>query len=165
VGQRSLIGSHVSRQVWITGWVVDSPHFASYSTRKHKFDSFHESRFASSRALLNTSLYSTMTTSNPTAAEKPEKDSSYGASCTSYYTTEEKKDAYETLEDILNSKCSDPLVKQVIKDLMKVCADITEALRVALVTVEGSTNDFGDSLLSVDVSCCSCFVFGRYFGL
>jgi sedoheptulose-bisphosphatase len=97
-----------------------------------------------------------MTTSNPTAAEKQQnyqaKDSSYGASCTSYYTTEEKRDTYETLEDILSSKCSDPLVKQVIKDLMKVCADITEALRVALVTVEGSTNDFGDSQLSVDVS-------------
>jgi sedoheptulose-bisphosphatase len=96
-------------------------------------------------------------TSNPTAAEKQQnyekKDSSYGASCSSYYTTEEKRDSYETLEDTLNSKCSDPLVKQVIKDLMKVCADITDALRVSLVTVEGSTNDFGDSQLSVDVRC------------
>merc|ERR1712176_953193 len=31
------------------------------------------------------------------------------------------------------------------------CADITEALRTALVTVEGSMNDFGDAQLSVDV--------------
>lgn len=80
------------------------------------------------------------------------KDSSYGASHSSYYTTEEKKDKYETLEDVLSTKCSDPMIRQVIKDLMKVCADITDALRVALVTVEGSENDFGDTQLSVDVS-------------
>jgi sedoheptulose-bisphosphatase len=43
------------------------------------------------------------------------------------------------------------LVRQCIHDLMQVCADITDALRVSLVTVEGSTNDFGDSQLSVDV--------------
>jgi sedoheptulose-bisphosphatase len=36
--------------------------------------------------------------------------------------------------------------------MMGVCADITEALRVNLVTVEGSSNVFGDSQLSVDVS-------------
>ena len=77
--------------------------------------------------------------------------SSYGASCTSFYTTEEKKDSYETLDEVLTKKCSDPLIKQVVKDLLDVCAEITEALRVALVTVEGSTNDFGDSQLSVDV--------------
>lgn len=94
-------------------------------------------------------------TSNPTAAEKQQtylkKDSSYGASCSSFYTTEEKRSSYERLEQVLSSKCADALVRQVIVDLMKVCADITEALRVALVTVEGSTNDFGDSQLSVDV--------------
>lgn len=93
--------------------------------------------------------------SEPMAAEKEQKNqsksSSYGASCTSHYTTEEKKDVYETLQDVLDKKCSDPLVKEVIKDLMNVCADITNALRISLVTVEGSTNDFGDSLLSVDV--------------
>ena len=50
---------------------------------------------------------------------------------------------------LLNSKCSDPLVKQVIKDLMKVCADNTDTVRVSLVTVEGSTNVFCDSQLSV----------------
>jgi sedoheptulose-bisphosphatase len=75
----------------------------------------------------------------------------YGASCTSYYTNEEKKDSYETLDDVLSQKCSDPLIRQVLKDMLDVCADITEALRTALVTVEGSTNDFGDSQLSVDV--------------
>ncbi len=36
--------------------------------------------------------------------------------------------------------------------MMAVCADITDALRVNLVTVEGSANVFGDSQLSVDVS-------------
>ena len=80
------------------------------------------------------------------------KDSSYGASHSSYYTTEEKKDTYETLDDVLSTKCSDPMIRDVVKDLMKVCADITDALRVALVTVEGSENDFGDTQLSVDVS-------------
>ena len=80
--------------------------------------------------------------------------SSYAASETSFYTTEEKKDTYPTLDETLDEKCADPKVRQCIKDLMEVCAEITEALRKALVTVEGSTNDFGDSQLSVDVSWC-----------
>ena len=92
-----------------------------------------------------------------TAAEKQQNyqehsaSSSYGASCTSCYTTEEKKDSYQTLYDVLEEKCQDDKVRAVIKDLMQMCADITDALRAALVTVEGSTNDFGDSQLSVDV--------------
>lgn len=92
-----------------------------------------------------------MTTAAAKQANYGKKDSSYGASHSSFYTTEEKRDSYETLEDTLNAKCSDQLVKQVITDLMQVCADITDALRVSLVTVEGSENDFGDSQLSVDV--------------
>jgi hypothetical protein len=76
----------------------------------------------------------------------------YGASSTSFYTTTEKKDSYESLEDILATRCRDPKVGQVIKDMLDVCAEITEALRTALVTVEGSMNDFGDAQLSVDVS-------------
>jgi sedoheptulose-bisphosphatase len=83
-----------------------------------------------------------------TKATPPE----FGASCTSVYTTTEKQDSYESLQDVLNAKCKDPQVQQVIKDMLDVCADITEALRTALVTVEGSTNDFGDAQLSVDVS-------------
>jgi sedoheptulose-bisphosphatase len=90
--------------------------------------------------------------------QKHSTSSSYGASSTSFYTNEEKQDSYETLEDVLLQKCKDEKVRKVIKDLMQICADITDALRVALVTVEGSTNDFGDSQLSVDVSslsaCC-----------
>lgn len=76
----------------------------------------------------------------------------YGASSTSFYTTTEKKDSYDSLDVILETKCKDEKVRQVIKDMLDVCAEITEALRTALVTVEGSMNDFGDAQLSVDVS-------------
>eukprot|EP00523_Entomoneis_sp_CCMP467_P002352 CAMPEP_0168751688 /NCGR_PEP_ID=MMETSP0724-20121128/17967_1 /TAXON_ID=265536 /ORGANISM="Amphiprora sp., Strain CCMP467" /LENGTH=372 /DNA_ID=CAMNT_0008799849 /DNA_START=72 /DNA_END=1190 /DNA_ORIENTATION=- len=75
----------------------------------------------------------------------------FGASSTSFYTKTEKQDSYESLDSILDAKCSDGQVKQVIKDMLDVCAEITEALRTALVTVEGSMNDFGDAQLSVDV--------------
>jgi hypothetical protein len=84
--------------------------------------------------------------------------SEYGASSTSFYTTVEKKDQYESLESVLENHCSDPKLREVITDMLDVCAEITEALRSALVTVEGSMNDFGDAQLSVDVSfnlCCS----------
>ena len=76
----------------------------------------------------------------------------YGASSTSFYTTTEKQDSYASLEEVLDEKCKDEKVRQVIVDMLDVCADITEALRSALVTVEGSMNDFGDAQLSVDVS-------------
>lgn len=92
-----------------------------------------------------------MTTSSATATTTNPK--AYGASSTSFYTDEEKKDSYESLEDVLGTKCGDPMVRHVIKDMLDVCAEITEALRSALVHVEGSTNDFGDTQLSVDVSC------------
>jgi len=75
----------------------------------------------------------------------------YGASSTSFYTTTEKQDTYESLETVLDAKCKDEKVKAVIKDMLDACADITEALRTALVTVEGSSNSFGDAQLSVDV--------------
>lgn len=77
----------------------------------------------------------------------------YGASSTSFYTTTEKKSSYKSLEDVLSTKCKDEKVRGVITDMLGACADITEALRTALVTVEGSMNDFGDAQLSVDVSC------------
>ncbi len=76
----------------------------------------------------------------------------YGASSTSFYTTTEKQDSYASLDDVLNAKCGDEKVRAVIKDMLDACADITEALRTALVTVEGSANTFGDAQLSVDVS-------------
>jgi fructose-1,6-bisphosphatase len=46
---------------------------------------------------------------------------------------------------------ADPKTAAVIMEMLDACADITEALRSALVTVEGSSNTFGDSQLSVDV--------------
>lgn len=87
-----------------------------------------------------------------TREQKTAMYAEYGASSTSFYTTTEKKDSYESLDSILEAKCKDEKVRQVIKDMLEVCADITEALRTALVTVEGSMNDFGDAQLSVDVS-------------
>lgn len=76
----------------------------------------------------------------------------FGASSTSFYTTNEKQDSYDSLEDVLATNCADSKLRQVIVDMLDVCADITEALRTALVTVEGSANTFGDAQLSVDVS-------------
>jgi hypothetical protein len=81
----------------------------------------------------------------------------YGASSSSFYTTAEKKDSYEGLSDVLEAKVSDPKLRVAIHDMLNVCAEITEALRTALVTVEGSTNDFGDTQLSVDVSQANIF--------
>mmetsp|Transcript_3126 Transcript_3126/g.3616 ORF Transcript_3126/g.3616 Transcript_3126/m.3616 type:complete len:377 (-) Transcript_3126:89-1219(-) len=75
----------------------------------------------------------------------------YGASSTSFYTTTEKQETYDSLDDVLTTKCADEKLRVVIKDMLDACADITEALRVALVTVEGSENTFGDAQLSVDV--------------
>lgn len=62
----------------------------------------------------------------------------YGASSTSFYTTAEKQDTYMSLDEVLEIKCKDEKIRQVIKDMLDVCADITEALRTALVTVEGT---------------------------
>lgn len=75
----------------------------------------------------------------------------YGASSTSFYTDVQKQDSYLSLDDVLDEKCKDAQLKTVIKDMLDACADITEALRTALVTVEGSSNTFGDAQLSVDV--------------
>merc|ERR1719413_317126 len=75
----------------------------------------------------------------------------YGASSTSFYTTTEKQDSYASLDDILQEKCKDEKVRQVIVDMLDVCADITEELRTALVTVEDTSNEFGDTQLSVDM--------------
>ena len=75
----------------------------------------------------------------------------YGASGTSFYTTTEKQDSYPTLEETLANKCADAGLRGVIVEMLDACGEITEALRSALVTVEGSANTFGDAQLSVDV--------------
>merc|ERR1719199_1733669 len=72
----------------------------------------------------------------------------YGASSTSFYTTTEKQDSYDSLEVVLGTKCADTQMRTLIVEML---ADIAEALRSALVTVEGSSNTFGDAQLSVDV--------------
>lgn len=89
---------------------------------------------------------------SPRSAVSTELYGEYGASSTSFYTTTEKQDSYASLDDILVAKCKDGQVRQVIVDMLDVCADITEALRTALVTVEDTSNEFGDTQLSVDVS-------------
>mmetsp|Transcript_3051 Transcript_3051/g.7757 ORF Transcript_3051/g.7757 Transcript_3051/m.7757 type:complete len:371 (-) Transcript_3051:270-1382(-) len=84
-------------------------------------------------------------------AETAEADSAFGASHTSFYTSEEKKDKYETLDEILEVAMSNLELRTLIKEQMEACVKITEALRTALVTVEGSANTFGDVQLTVDV--------------
>jgi hypothetical protein len=98
-----------------------------------------------------TNIQRSVMTSTGTGAAKTKLYGEYGASSTSFYTDVEKQDSYESINDVLAKKCDDEKVRQVILDMLDVCAEITEALRVALVTVEGSTNDFGDAQLSVDV--------------
>ena len=48
-------------------------------------------------------------------------------------------------------KCANPKVRRVIEDMLEVCADITDALWMSLVTVERTKNNFGDTQVSVDV--------------
>lgn len=88
----------------------------------------------------------------PSSIEQvPVNPKAFGASSSSFYTDEVKKDAYDSLASVLAEKCTDASVRVVIEDLLDVCAAITEALRASLVHVEGGTNDFGDTQLSVDV--------------
>lgn len=75
----------------------------------------------------------------------------FGASSTSFYTDVEKQDTYASSDEILEKYCKDEKLRKVINDMLNVCAEITEALRSSLVTVEGSENQFGDAQLSVDV--------------
>lgn len=81
-----------------------------------------------------------------TTYEKQESISS-----TSIYTEVEKKESYQTLQDILESSCSCSKLHGVVIDMLKVIAEITIDLRTSIVTVEGVCNTFGDSQLSVDV--------------
>ena len=59
----------------------------------------------------------------------------YGASGTSFYTTTEKQDSYDSLDKVLDAKCKDAGVRKVIVEMLDACGEITEALRSALVTV------------------------------
>lgn len=76
----------------------------------------------------------------------------FGASHTSFYTNVKAKESYATLDDILNSKMKDEGVRGITKEVLNACVEITEALRVNLVTVADAQNSvFGDVQLGVDV--------------
>ena len=68
------------------------------------------------------------------------------------YTDAVAKDSYETLDQILDQKMSNPELKSVIQTMFNACGTITEALRKELVTVaEKQESVFGDVQLGVDV--------------
>lgn len=69
--------------------------------------------------------------------------------------TVEKEDSYESLDHVLQAKCKDEQVRGVIRDMLHVCADITQVLRTALVTTKvggQNVNEFGQGQRPVDVS-------------
>merc|ERR1719331_908442 len=79
-------------------------------------------------------------------------DAAFGASHTSMYTDAVAKDKYDTLEEVLDAKMSNPELKSVIKTMFNACGTITDALRKELVTVaEKQASVFGDVQLGVDV--------------
>jgi sedoheptulose-bisphosphatase len=78
-------------------------------------------------------------------------DDAYGASHTSFYTDAVAKDKYDTLAEVFDQKLKDPKLRGMVEELLEACVKITEALRVNLVTVNDSSNTFGDKQLTVDV--------------
>lgn len=78
-------------------------------------------------------------------------DDAYGASHTSFYTDAVAKDKYDTLAEVLDQKLKDPKIRSMVEELLDACVKITDALRVNLVTVNDSSNTFGDKQLTVDV--------------
>ncbi|CAK0823695.1 unnamed protein product, partial [Prorocentrum cordatum] len=79
------------------------------------------------------------------------EDEAYGASHTSFYTDAVAKDKYDTLAEVLDKKLKDEKLKGMVNELLDCCVKITDALRVNLVTVNDSSNTFGDTQLTVDV--------------
>lgn len=82
---------------------------------------------------------------------RAEGDEGYGASHTSFYTDAKAKDKYDTLDEVLAKSLKDEKLKGMVKELLDACVKITEALRINLVTVNDSSNTFGDVQLTVDV--------------
>lgn len=85
------------------------------------------------------------------AARRAEGDEGYGASHTSFYTDAVAKDKYDTLDEVMDKSLKDAKLQGMVKELLEACVKITEALRVNLVTVNDSSNTFGDTQLTVDV--------------
>mmetsp|Transcript_46337 Transcript_46337/g.107866 ORF Transcript_46337/g.107866 Transcript_46337/m.107866 type:complete len:421 (+) Transcript_46337:78-1340(+) len=79
------------------------------------------------------------------------EDDAYGASHTSFYTDAVAKDKYDTLEEVMAEKLKDPKLQSMVMELMDSYVQITDALRVNLVTVNDASNAFGDTQLTVDV--------------
>lgn len=75
----------------------------------------------------------------------------YGASHTSFYTDAVAKDRYETLDEVFARSLGDIKLQAMVKELLHACVEITGALRTNLVTVNDSSNAFGDKQLTVDV--------------
>lgn len=84
-------------------------------------------------------------------AMKAEEDAAYGASHTSFYTDNVAKDKYDTIEEVMALKMKDTKLQAMTNELLDACVKITDALRVNLVTVNDSSNAFGDTQLTVDV--------------
>nr|ABF68590.1 chloroplast sedoheptulose-1,7-bisphosphatase [Lingulodinium polyedra] len=87
----------------------------------------------------------------PAAVRRAEADDAYGASHTSFYTDAVAKDKYDSIEEVMEKSLKDPKLQGMVKELLAACVKITEALRVNLVTVNDSSNTFGDTQLTVDV--------------
>jgi sedoheptulose-bisphosphatase len=85
------------------------------------------------------------------AAARRAEDAAYGASHTSFYTDAVAKDKYDTLDEVFAKSLKDTKLQGMVKELLDSCVKITEALRVNLVTVNDSSNTFGDTQLTVDV--------------
>jgi len=73
------------------------------------------------------------------------------ASCTSCYTSETKKDSYDTLRSVLDQSVKDQQLRTIIASILDACGKVAAALNTALVTVEGTSNSFGDVQLTVDI--------------
>merc|ERR1712100_647310 len=81
----------------------------------------------------------------------PSADTAYAASHTSCYTSEVKRDKYDSLASVLKAKEADPQQRQLIVEILTTCAEVASALSTALVTVDGTSNSFGDTVLTVDL--------------
>lgn len=73
------------------------------------------------------------------------------ASHTSCYTSETKKDSYDSLPAVLAKGVADVQLRELLVAALAACQRVSDALRSALVTVEGTSNKFGDVQLTVDV--------------
>lgn len=84
-------------------------------------------------------------------AHVAEDGGSQAASHSSCYTSETKRDRYDSLPTVLRERLADVQLGEFIVAALGACQRVSLALRSALVTVEGTSNTFGDVQLTVDV--------------